>query len=138
MACRTFSMLTLIFLSAASGALPRSIADEDDTWVGKKVILKKPGVKFGRINSSGRQVPIATLTEMVYTVLNEKDKWIEVSERGAEGWFAKENAVRLQDAVSTRDLALPTIRLHGLGQYASKMKCATARRQSSTPRTRAN
>jgi tetratricopeptide (TPR) repeat protein len=45
-------------------------------------------------------VYVAELTDMTYTVLKEQDGWLSVRHRGAEGWFPKEKAVLVDDALS--------------------------------------
>jgi tetratricopeptide (TPR) repeat protein len=74
-------------------------ASDDDSWVGKRIMTKKGGLTIGHTNKKGQEVEDATLDEMVYTVEAEKESWIKVHARGVSGWFAKSDAVLLQDAV---------------------------------------
>jgi tetratricopeptide (TPR) repeat protein len=85
----------------------------DDSWVGRRVILIRDGVRIGSTGEDGQPVYVAELTDMVYRVLREEDGWLRVRQRGAEGWFAKSNAVLLGDA-----LPYFTERLRGNGRDA--------------------
>jgi tetratricopeptide (TPR) repeat protein len=72
---------------------------EDPSWVGKRIILRRDGVRIGHTDDKGQPVYVADLTDMVYRVLGEADGWLRVRQRGAEGWFAKDSAVLLEDAI---------------------------------------
>ena len=72
---------------------------EDASWVGKRIILLKDGVRIGHTADNGKPVHVGNLTDMVYRVLAEEDGWLRVRQAGAEGWFAKDSAVLLQDAI---------------------------------------
>ena len=75
-------------------------AGEGDSWAGRKIMVRKAGTWIGHTDAFGRQVYVAELTDMVYTVLKEQDGWLLVRHRTIEGWLEKERAVRLDDAVS--------------------------------------
>jgi tetratricopeptide (TPR) repeat protein len=62
-------------------------------------MMKKAGVKLGHTDDKGQQVFVATVNNMVVTVLKENGDWIRVRQQGAEGWLAKEDAVLLKDAI---------------------------------------
>jgi tetratricopeptide (TPR) repeat protein len=72
---------------------------EDSSWVGKWIILRWDGVRIGHTDDKGQPVYVGRLTDMVYRVLGEKDGWLRVRQRGAEGWFAKSSGVLLEDAI---------------------------------------
>ncbi|HBI46442.1 MAG TPA: hypothetical protein DDY78_26855 [Planctomycetales bacterium] len=86
------SVVAILALSAAP-------ARGDDSWVGKRVIMKHGGVTIGHTDKNDQEVVDATLDDMEYKVEQEKGKWIKVRERGVSGWFAKADAVLLEDAV---------------------------------------
>src|SRR6266849_1678685 len=98
-----FRLTSLAFLGIVLSVLlclsPKVSAQKDTSWVDKKVMTKKAGTKIGH-NVNGQNVNVATLNSMVFTVLQENGDWILVSESGMEGWFAKDDAVLLQDALS--------------------------------------
>jgi tetratricopeptide (TPR) repeat protein len=71
----------------------------DGSWVGKVVVVKKPGNRIGHTDEKGKPVYVATLTNFEYRVLAEKGGWIKVRHKGVEGWFAKDDAVPLERAV---------------------------------------
>jgi hypothetical protein len=73
---------------------------EDPSWVGKRIILHRDGVRIGHTDDKGQPVYVGDLTDMVYRVQAEADGWLGVRQRGAEGWFAKDNAVLLEEAIS--------------------------------------
>jgi tetratricopeptide (TPR) repeat protein len=83
--------------------LPSTAACREDkgSWAGEKVMPRRAATGIGQTYTGlifRRQVYVAELTDMVYTVLREQDGWIYVRHRGAEGWLAKEQAVLLDDA----------------------------------------
>ena len=90
------SVITLLVLLAAVGATTA----QDKSWVGKTILVKKNGIKIGKTGDDGKQVYVATLTNIDYRVLGEQDGRIKVNDgRGEEGWFDKADAVLLEDAV---------------------------------------
>jgi tetratricopeptide (TPR) repeat protein len=105
------------FLLAAF-VLPSTAAcgADNGSWAGEKIMPKRAGTAIGQTSAGlffRRQVYVAELTDMVYTVLREQDGWIYIRHRGAEGWLAKEQAVLLDDAVDYFTQAL-----HANGQDA--------------------
>jgi tetratricopeptide (TPR) repeat protein len=72
---------------------------EGDSWVGKQVMLKKGGVRIIAAPTGDPPEHVATLTGMTYTVEEEKGRRIKVRHRGVAGWFDKDDAVLLEDAV---------------------------------------
>src|SRR5580658_3475926 len=74
-----------------------SVTAQEKTWAGKSVILKRIGIKI----DGDKQLEIATLEEAHYKVLAEKDGRLKVKTRGGVvGWFDKDDAVILEDAVA--------------------------------------
>src|SRR6516162_7279394 len=95
---RTATIFVSMLLSAA--LLPTAVrADEGGSWVGIRIMIKKPGVRIGHSDDAGKQIYLAELTDLVYTVLREEDTWLNVRHRGVEGWFDVEQAVPLEDAL---------------------------------------
>jgi tetratricopeptide (TPR) repeat protein len=77
-----------------------SSASADDSWVGKRIMTKKDGLTIGHTNKKGQEVEDAKLDDaMDYTVEEEKGKWIKVHAHRVSGWFAKSDAVLLENAV---------------------------------------
>src|SRR5437868_3191956 len=73
----------------------------DKTWTGKVVLLRGTReVQIGYADDKGKPVYLAKLTGISYRVIAEKDGWLRVNQSGAEGWFPKEDAVVLDEAVS--------------------------------------
>jgi tetratricopeptide (TPR) repeat protein len=94
---RTIRRICLIALLAF--ALP-SFARADDSWVGKVVIMKEPGVKFGYTEpKTGEEVYLGTLDHMHYKVLADQDGWLRVQHNDKKGWFKKSEAVLADNAV---------------------------------------
>ena len=83
----------------AAVALAAAPARADDSWVGQRIMLKKAGVTIGHTDDKGVDHEDATLDQMVYTVEAEKGPWIKVHAHGVSGWFARSDAVLLEDAV---------------------------------------
>jgi tetratricopeptide (TPR) repeat protein len=88
------ALLTLALQGPALAGNP-----EDASWVGKRIILRTDGVRIGHADDKGQLVYIADLTDMLYRVLGERNGWLRVRHGGAEGWFAKDSAVLLEDAI---------------------------------------
>ena len=90
--------LSVLVLATASAA---SVAAQEKTWAGKTIITKTIGIKISQTDDSGKQVYLATLHGSQYGVLADKDGWIKVkTSRGIAGWFAKADAIPLEDAVA--------------------------------------
>jgi tetratricopeptide (TPR) repeat protein len=60
------------------------------SWVGKRVMPKKPGMRTGNTD---------LMSSLLYRVEGEEGDFIKVRERGVEGWFDKADAVLLEDAI---------------------------------------
>jgi tetratricopeptide (TPR) repeat protein len=87
-------VLTLL-LAAPAAALA---AEGDASWAGKKVMTKKAGVQLTLTDKDSRQVQVGQIYDPVVVVLKEQDGWLWVRAGGVEGWFAKTEAVPLEDA----------------------------------------
>jgi tetratricopeptide (TPR) repeat protein len=73
----------------------------DKSWTGKIILLKgTKDVQIGYTDDKGKAVYLAKLTGISYRVIGEKNGWLRVSHGGAEGWFPKEDAVVLEEAVA--------------------------------------
>jgi tetratricopeptide (TPR) repeat protein len=95
--CRALAVLLLVGVFVH----PRgAFADDNNSWIGQRIMIKKPGVRIGHSDDAGRQIYVAELTDLVYTVLKEEDTWLEVRHRGVQGWFDREQAVLLDDALA--------------------------------------
>jgi tetratricopeptide (TPR) repeat protein len=93
-------MSTRILAAAIALLLFVPAARADDDWVGKTVLLKgNKKVKIGHTDENGKQVYVAELSGISYVVLKEKGGWLQVSQNGVVGWFDKNDAVVLADAV---------------------------------------
>jgi tetratricopeptide (TPR) repeat protein len=90
-----FMLVGALFLPAAA------FGADDDSWVGRRIMPKRAGTMIGHTNGRFivRQVYVAELTDLVYTVLREQGGWLLVRHRGLEDWFSKEQAVLLKDAI---------------------------------------
>jgi tetratricopeptide (TPR) repeat protein len=74
--------------------------EEKKSWVGKMIMAKNAGIKILNTDEYDQTRYVATLTDILYTVGGEQGGLIEVRERGVSGWFAKKNAVLLEDAIT--------------------------------------
>jgi len=91
---RTCLIALLVF------ALP-NLARADDSWVGRVVVMKETGVKFGHTDSkTGQEVYVGTLDKMMYKVLADQEGWLRVQHNDKKGWFRKDKAVPVEDAVA--------------------------------------
>src|SRR5216683_1325448 len=85
-----------------------ALADDDTSWVGRKIMTKEAGLGIGHTETLlrgflQRQVYVAELTDLTYTVLKEQDGWLSVRHRGSQGWFPKEKAILVDEAFSYFD-----------------------------------
>src|SRR5262249_1634991 len=86
----------LVLLHAPSKAL----ADDDKSWVGERIVLKKAGVRIGHSDAAGWQVYVAELTDVAYDVLDQKDGWLLVHQGSVQDWLDREQALLPQDAIA--------------------------------------
>ena len=71
---------------------------QQESWVGKTVLVKKTGVKL--MDENGKEIPSATIGEMVCQVRGDRDGRLRVvTHHGVEGWFDKNEAVPADQAV---------------------------------------
>jgi tetratricopeptide (TPR) repeat protein len=71
----------------------------EESWTGKTILLKKTGIPITNAGENGKQVIVGTLREISYHVIADKDGRLKVRYKGADGWFAKSDAVLQDDAV---------------------------------------
>lgn len=90
--CSILLVWAALFPSAGLGA-------DDESWVGRKIILKRDGIRIGYTGEGGVPVYVADLTDTAYTVLKEQSGWLLVRHRSAEGWFSQTDAVLLAEAI---------------------------------------
>jgi tetratricopeptide (TPR) repeat protein len=79
----------------ASRARPEGAA----SWVGKSILPKKPGVKIAATAAEDGK-DVATLTDLICAVEEEKGDFLRVRHRDATGWLPKKDAVLLDEAVA--------------------------------------
>ena len=60
-------------------------AAQEESWVGRTVVLSGPGVRIGHTSPTGEQVFAAELTDSAYTVLREENGWLMVRQGGVRG-----------------------------------------------------
>jgi tetratricopeptide (TPR) repeat protein len=90
----------LLLLALLLPLLPSSsLAEEKDTWVGKTIIPKQPGVHFGDTATDDAWQDLGELKYLNYTVIREKGKLVRIREYGEEGWVSKDDVVLADDAV---------------------------------------
>ncbi|HEX3314502.1 MAG TPA: tetratricopeptide repeat protein, partial [Gemmataceae bacterium] len=85
--------------SQAQPATQPAPAQAAPSWAGQRVILKRPGIKIGYSDASGKQVYIAELTSLSYLVNAEQEGFLQVEQRGVSGWFGKADALLPDDAI---------------------------------------
>ena len=97
MAPRSLSVAIGALLVLLSSFTNPATAD-DKSWDGKRIVVKKAGLKLSYTEPDGKRVESATLTESFYTVVKEKDGWLFLRHQGQEGWLLKSEAVLVEDA----------------------------------------
>lgn len=93
-------MICRCFLAVSFISLPLLAMAQDETWTGKQVVLKRPGLRIGYTDADGSQVYVAELTNLSYKVLDDHGGFLRVQHRGTSGWFPKIDAFLPEDAVS--------------------------------------
>jgi tetratricopeptide (TPR) repeat protein len=83
--------------------VPAEARGEDNkSWTGQKIMTRKAGtsITYTRTGRFGfrRLVFTQELTDLVYTVLEERDGSLYLRHRGIEGWLPKDQAVLLKEA----------------------------------------
>ncbi len=100
-ACRRLSALLLCGLAVvASFGLAARLSAAEGSWIGKQVMPRQSGVRVWYTDDPWRDVRIGPFEDMVVPVLAERGEWIEVRHRGQDAWFARQDAVLLDDAVA--------------------------------------
>jgi tetratricopeptide (TPR) repeat protein len=74
-------------------------AGQEESWVGRTVVLKSAGVRIGHSAPTGEQVYVAELTDSAYVVLREENGWLMVRQGGITDWFPKVQALTIVDAI---------------------------------------
>ncbi len=70
------------------------------TWVGKTVVPKRNGIKLYKTDVAGEKTEVGVLDTFAYRVVEDKDGRLRVpSGRGVLGWFDKNDAVLLDEAI---------------------------------------
>ncbi len=91
---RLASIVFLILLSSLAHA------DENESWVGKKIMPKKASFTMARVDEDGQEIGSIRVVSMIVVVLKEDGKRILVRQNGMEWWSTKDDAVPLDKAVS--------------------------------------
>ncbi len=89
--------LRWLVLVATFGVSVPALAQDD--WTGKRVVLKRPGLKIGYTDENGKQVYVAELTNLSYAVVKERENFLRVQHRGEAGWFPKTDALLPEEAI---------------------------------------
>jgi tetratricopeptide (TPR) repeat protein len=92
--------IRFIVMACWIALLPSGWAEDNGSWVGKKILTKKNDIKIGNTDENGQTRIVATLTDLDYMVEKEEGEFIKVLHRGAPGWFSKEDAVLMENAVA--------------------------------------
>jgi tetratricopeptide (TPR) repeat protein len=79
-------------------AFSAPIFADEGSWVGKEVILKKPGIHFVTTGKDGKEQDLGELTNVEYRVIDEDEMRIKVRHRGKAGWLAKADCVLPEEA----------------------------------------
>lgn len=86
----------LLLVASFGICLPASAQSD---WTGKRVILKRPGIRIGYSDEKGNQIFVVELTSLAYAVLKDDQNFLKVQHRGQTGWFPKTDALLPDDAI---------------------------------------
>jgi tetratricopeptide (TPR) repeat protein len=92
----TMAALTAKNCCAAAEA-PKS--GEGTSWLGREIILKKPGVKLSAARDGGTLHEIDETNDIVMTVKRDEGGRIMIQAPGISGWLRKDDAVLVDDAI---------------------------------------
>jgi hypothetical protein len=79
-------MLRFIVVAFSLALLPAAQGEKGGSWLGKKVLPRKSGVRISQTDDQGRRRDVATLTAMRYIVEQEKGDAIQLRHWGLRGW----------------------------------------------------
>ena len=85
-------------LALAASVMAPNLPPRTD-WVGETVFVKKPGVSYGQVEPDNTFTPIAGLRSIQYVVVRDEKGRLQISQDGKPVWVAKDDMVRLKDAV---------------------------------------
>jgi tetratricopeptide (TPR) repeat protein len=103
-------------------AFPAPRSENDRSWVGKTVIMKRYGVQIMRTNDDHIDVVVGTLNRTDYVVVAERDDKIWVRQDGAEGWFLKQDATLPEEGIEFFTSELKK-NANDTTLYAKRSKC---------------
>jgi tetratricopeptide (TPR) repeat protein len=94
---------------------------QTESWAGKRIMMKREGVKFGHTDAQGRQVYLGTLKFLDYIVLAEQNGWLKIRQEGKEGWIDKDEALTIDGAIKyyTAKINQDPRDAHAYGQRAA-------------------
>jgi tetratricopeptide (TPR) repeat protein len=90
-----YSVLLVLTLTAHAPA-PAG----EGSWVGKRVILKEPGVRMGPWREAAGEKSGTELRRTVLVVIEDKVGFLSVRQDGKIGWFPKNKAILAADGVA--------------------------------------
>jgi tetratricopeptide (TPR) repeat protein len=96
---RCFGTVCLV-LAALLALQPEGRGDDGDSWVGKRVMMKRSDVKLRLTDENHVERVVGTVRDHVLTVRKSQGSWIAVRSRGVTGWVRKDEAVPLESAIS--------------------------------------
>ncbi len=70
------------------------------SWIGKQVMPKQTGIRLWYADDKWQHVSVGNFEDMIVPVLGERSEWLKVRHLGMNAWFAREDAVLLEDAVA--------------------------------------
>jgi tetratricopeptide (TPR) repeat protein len=85
-------------LALAASILAPALPPRTD-WVGDTVFIKKPGIPVGQLEADGTFTPSGQSRSIQYTVTRDEKGHVQVMQDGKRVWMAKDDVVRLKDAV---------------------------------------
>jgi tetratricopeptide (TPR) repeat protein len=85
-------------LALAASILAPALPPRTD-WVGEPVFIKKSGTTYGNVEPDGNFTPVGRLRSIQYVVVKDEKGKLQLNQDGKSVWVAKDDMVRLKDAV---------------------------------------
>jgi tetratricopeptide (TPR) repeat protein len=92
-------MMRSIVLTGLAVLVVAPLLAQEGSWVGKKIMPTKAGIKMASAADKSKSEGVGELRFTDHTVLADQGGRLKVIQQGVEGWFDKNDAVLLADAV---------------------------------------
>jgi tetratricopeptide (TPR) repeat protein len=93
------ALVVSLGLLLTTGALALLCRPRTERAVGREVMLKGPGVRFGDLEPNGTFAPRGLLNVPLVTITGCRGRWLGFRQDNVEGWLLRDAAVPVEEAV---------------------------------------